>query len=523
MQPVKRDNGFRMITQREETVGTKPNCNADVLHGCRIESFADHPGRTCAQLRRTGSATYSRTKQHHSSSDGSTTTQCFSKMCPLAAVSASSNAALREIDGRKFEVCDWDTQIADPTTKLGSCVPSSDRCFVGNCQPGLYTPQKGSQQDGLRPANWAKSSLVGKSESWRAPTSRSFNGENAALERALGSMRKLSGEPEAVRRKLIQFGDRSITGPDARTMSLREPGRWGSKVGGGTYYLAPRSVVETTPIQRIQCLHCGSFSTTPVFGGARSKSRSQSFRRVRDYSWQQELHDQVVHKQLSGRLRQLKMSDQNGEEACMQNWQGADGFHDSDSDSWLPVGPESATLRQQGWALEGGNVSWKNHMFLSAMLAQSKDEMGSSSCRWRGGCDCASCRESSESMMTFSGPIGYASESKAKVEEMYTGGRKVGRQQRYWGLRWGKSKLKGVHGQAQECVACGQRAAMEAGRLCGQCHGRREQRRSPIPPPPPPLPHQHFSGKASASASASRKWRLVKLCRYLLGFPIKTG
>lgn len=478
----------------------------------------------------------------------------------------------------------------------------------------------------------AAASLVGKSHSWRSSPSpaRSFNDSrstNAALQRALAAMKKVSGETDAVKKQQTPLhkgadtvneahlaasegiNGRCITSSDARTMSMRERGRWGNSkmqqqrssinsYHSNQSFIAPnlsgrldsRGISDDhhrQQLHHVQCLHCGSFSTTPVSGAAHSATsksgRSHSFRRVRDYSWQQELQEQKKpEQQLKDVPRPPSGRGQDPQPHC--EYARCPDFHAEHAPGAFPRHAAAGPVHHHS------SLSWQDrYMLLCQAIAagafldggMEEEDAASRGYSWAA-CDCSSCEMScggslrrpashgnfstttSERMMeleAFSGPLGYVSESKgmgliaeeAKRPPSSSSTRRGGRG-RWWTRlpNFGKGKSErqpatpaqegGRAGQATaQCTSCGQRVWVreeeeEEGRLCPECLGRAGS--EPLPPVPQPggrpnftssaahnshRPHINFAYKAAAGSYKHypRRWRLMKLCRYLLGFPMQ--
>ncbi|MCO5614029.1 hypothetical protein L7F22_068309 [Adiantum nelumboides] len=485
-------------------------------------------------------------------------------------------------------------------SKYGSC-----NCNAENCawEEGLSAPSL-------------------KAQPWRSSSDQSNT--NAALHRALAAMKKVSGEPDAVKKAqpkpiltrnapdlrtfdALDIHARSINNSDARTLSMRERGRWGnSKMqqhlftqpvnGSGLSAKANLSSEcqhQQQPLQHVQCLHCGSFSTTPVSGivqGARSHSLG---RKVRDYTWKQEL----LQEQRRPEPQRTKESSERQAVPTHSGPQGAqnDGIPQHHRCEYARLADMCPDYDQQGPAVlmkhmhGGGNVmSWQERYMLlcqaiaaGAFVDGCADDMSgpilpaSRGYSWAV-CECAACEmgcaagastagcqqglaagycntSSGERMMeleAFSGPLGYVSESKAGVE-LSTIMEKRGARRRWWArmpsFGKGKSQTAAAAGRATtvgqntaQCSSCGQRVWRRGeeeeelgGRLCPDClvqAGGDKCESGPIPGPGPtagwrtppratrPRPPSSFS---SHHKHLPRRWRLMKLCRYLMGFPLQ--
>lgn len=463
-----------------------------------------------------------------------------------------------------------------------------------------------------------------KSQSWRSSSDQSTT--NAALHRALAAMKKVSGEPDAVKKSQhksrgmndrgnilpvpceIETNGRSITNSDARTLSMRERGRWGNskmqqQLFGGTPATHPSCTTggqnvkpnvssdnhhNHQALQHVQCLHCGSFSTTPVSSAAKG-TRSHSFgRRVRDYSWQQEL--QQEHK----RPEQHAKEGIGGRPLSQSGRPGAQNgnvHHQCEYARCADELPEyEAGVAGMKLQHQGGTMSWQDrYMLLCQAIAAGAfvdgapdDSSGQLMPSSRGYswavCECTACEmggersfrraaasanycstSSGERMMeleAFSGPLGYVSESKGTELNGLMEKRAARRGISRWWARlpsFGRAKSNSTaQGGGQknawaagqntaQCSACGQRVwargEEELGaRLCPDCLGRAGGatcEAGTIPPPaarptPPsaarsrsfqPPPFSNFT--SHHHKSLPRRWRLMKLCRYLMGFPLQ--
>lgn len=471
-----------------------------------------------------------------------------------------------------------------------------------------------------------------KSQPWRSSSDQSNT--NAALHRALAAMKKVSGEPDAVKKvqpKLpihhsrggsdlrtcgdLDMNGRLITNSDARTLSMRERGRWGNSkmqqqlfaqpaCAGGPGQSVKSNLMQSSErqsqplhyhhqqaLQHVQCLHCGSFSTTPVPGAAKG-ARSNSFgRKVRDYSWQQELlqeqkrPEQQVIKEAIGERQVAPNSGTQGAQI------DATPHHRCDYARCADVFPDyeqgAAAMKLQH--MQGNNVmSWQERYMLlcqaiaaGAFVDGGADDMSCPILPSRGYswavCECAACdvgcaaagtagfrhgppgycnTSSAERMMeleAFSGPLGYVSESKAGAElRSIMEKRPMGTRRRWWARlpSFGKSKSSvsiqtaATMGRAPSgqntapCSSCGQRVWRRGEevedhgeRLCPDCivrTGSNKCESGPLPgptsarPTPPratrPRPTPPFS---TQHKQLPRRWRLMKLCRYLMGFPLQ--
>ncbi|KAI5061665.1 hypothetical protein GOP47_0024170 [Adiantum capillus-veneris] len=502
-------------------------------------------------------------------------------------------------------------------SNYGSC-----NCNVENCawEEGLSAPHL-------------------KAQPWRSSSDQSNS--NAALHRALAAMKKVSGEPDAVKKAqtkpiplrnatdlraldTLDINARSITNSDARTLSMRERGRWGNSkmqqhlftqptvagVGGGGGQNATKANLSSEcqhqqhhhhhhqqPLQHVQCLHCGSFSTTPVSGIAQG-ARSQSFgRKVRDYTWQQELLQEQKRPEPQGTAKEMP------EQQAVLPQSGPQGSQNHGIQhhrcEYARLADMSPEYEQQGPAalmkvqhMHGGNVmSWQERYMLlcqaiaaGAFVDGCADDISGPILPSNRGyswavCECAACEmgcataaaapgagfrqgpllssycntSSGERMMeleAFSGPLGYVSESKAGVE-LSSIMEKRGARRRWWARlpSFGKSKShtteaawRAASGQnTAQCSSCGQRVWRRGeedeelgGRLCPDClvrAGSDKCESGPIPgttaaarPTPPRAtrrqrpPQPPFSGQ---QRQLPRRWRLMKLCRYLMGFPLQ--
>eukprot|EP00250_Pteridium_aquilinum_P021060 c25020_g1_i1 orf=286-2229(+) len=496
---------------------------------------------------------------------------------------------------------------------------SSCNCNMENCEEVVVHTERGSY----------------KSLSWRSSSDQSNT--NAALHRALAAMKKVSGEPDAVKKSQqksvihhrvchdrggsvappcdSELNARSITNSDARTLSMRERGRWGnSKMqqqlfgsagtahpscvggGGGGQCVKPNLSSDQQhhhqhhhhqPLQHVQCLHCGSFSTTPALPGGVKGTRSHSFgRRVRDYSWQQELlqeqkrPEQPQQKEVIGGGHHLPS--QNGGRQGVQCGSAAAAplHHQCEYVRCADVFPAEYELGNSAKLQHQGSImSWQErYMLLCQAIAAgafvdggADDSSGplappSHGYSWAV-CECAACEvsgaasfrggqpnfsntSSGERMMeleAFSGPLGYVSESKgAELSSIMEKGPARRGISRWWARlpSFGKAKSSPQAGRSAgqntaQCSSCGQRVwatsrgEEELGRLCPDCHVRAGGacESGPIPPPgarpaPPsaarPRPQQPPSFNFAAHhKNLPRRWRLMKLCRYLMGFPLQ--
>ncbi|KAH7295881.1 hypothetical protein KP509_27G069400 [Ceratopteris richardii] len=480
-------------------------------------------------------------------------------------------------------------------------------CNLENC---AWAPS----EEGLPPSNTAAPL---KHQPWRSCKDQSDM--NITLQKALAAMKKVQSEPEKKTLPDLASG-RSITNPDARTLSMRERGRWGSsKMQQNRLFtptpLHPESYAASTmagslasspaginvskyhqhALQHVQCLHCGSFSTTPVSGVTRSGLRTQSFgRKVRDYSWRQEVQEQrrqerhhvgdpaAARRAVSpecARARaevEAEMPPHPCEYARFPDMQpeydlgpGSMKVHGANVMSWQERYMLLCRAIAAGAFLDG-NADDMSGPFPFALRGYSSAVCGCEACEMCGAAEAApSLRrgtpvycstKSGERMMeleALSGPIGYVSDSKAELNARM--GRKTKR--RWWtklpsfGRSKGDEDAGGSAGgfssacaremsaqSSRQCSSsCGQRTwgvepANFGSRECQECNVKtgndgcdsgpipmtprarrptppRAAKYRPTPPPPPPFRHHKH---------VPRRWRLMKLCRYLMGFPLQT-
>lgn len=557
--------------------------------------------------------------------------QVLKNLLQTGGIKSKSSSSVANVaasmDQRRRRFCSCSCELGQLSTREPPLKNSSCNCNMENC---AWNPSHPCTEEGLSAPSFKAP------RPWRS-SSDQFN-SNAALHRALAAMKKVSGEPDAVKKTLpksrgaldrssvnftvpaceIETAGRSITSSDARTLSMRERGRWGNSkmqqqlcgssaaahlscaaVGSGQNVKPSVSSDHLHPhqsLQHLQCLHCGSFSTTPVLSVSKG-ARSNSFgRRVRDYSWQQEMQqEQKRPEQLTKEAvgsRPLSQSERVGSLNSNVDHQ-CEYMRRPDEFPECELGGAGLKMQHPG---ARGTMSWQERYMLlcqaiaaGAFVDAPPDDHSGIMLPSRGYswavCECTACKmggeagsfrrmapanfcstSSGERMMeleAFSGPIGYVSESKGtelgSIMEKRTSRRGTSR---WWGRlpRFGKASKSNNNSQqssaqkasvwgagagqnTDQCSVCRQRVWVtgeeEVGaRLCPECLGRTGgdgSQSGPIPtttatrgPTPPraarsrpfqPPPFSSFA--AHHHQSLPRRWRLIKLCRYLVGFPLQ--
>eukprot|EP00249_Psilotum_nudum_P036110 c6347_g1_i1 orf=131-2395(+) len=485
------------------------------------------------------------------------------------------------------------THQDEPNVGFSSCVVS----FKQEEHPADTSMRTDSSHDVSSADEWAQVRMVGKSQSMRVLNS--FNEENEALRRALHAMRR-SGDQPTSQTPLREVSNQASSFPDPmqrayfstnrhllddmfepRTMSMREPRKWG--MGGGIGVFSPASVGEAPQLRPAYPNFCNNCNIPPLLNSGNGGSHSPFA--VYDHAWQYKLDDPRFHRK--------------GSHNTKSNWMGQPttfasqtpyidarfpfcngGSHISGNRNCPPF--QGICPPSQDQMVSGGGG------FPSPMSVMDGNKEHLS--RWQFS-DCESPFSGYNEREFHSAPLAIpASYTKRKGNEssIFQQGKGLGivrpatpgrsQSMRYGKIsfadhdwvkesRDGSAKIDGTRSQSlregqatEQCSMCGQRLWVVLDktldlnpkylypqvRLCASCHPRvafasnyfaapplaprvlHQQRSSARPgaaataasfPPPPP---STISMGCKPSATRKKKNRIVQLCRQFLGLAIKT-